>query len=216
MKPAPAAAEDSTVVAWHLRPSADALAHFRASATGLTSAEAARRLATDGPNVLTEMKSVSALQIALGQFKSLVIWILIAAGAISGVLGDRIDALAIFAVVLLNASIGFYQELTAEKSITALRELAAPHAKVLRNGQVAEIPAADVVTGDILALEAGDLVAGVNDTPVSTLAEMYRQLWSQGEAGVDVLLNLRRDGEDIDVTVHSESRYRFMERRRNH
>jgi len=65
-------------------------------------------------------------------------------------------------------------------------------------------------------VEPGDLVAGINDRTVTSLAEMYRTLWSLGEAGMDIVLNLRRDGEDVDVTVHSESRYRFMERRRRH
>ncbi len=78
------------------------------------------------------------------------------------------------------------------------------------SGMVPEGPAAQA------GIEPGDLVAGVNDAPVSTLIEMYKQLWAAGEAGADVILNLRRDGEDIDITVHSESRYRFMERRRNH
>lgn len=65
-------------------------------------------------------------------------------------------------------------------------------------------------------VEQGDLVTGVNDVPVATLAEMYHQVWSLGEAGVKVILNLRRDGEDVDVAVQSESRYRFMDRRRHH
>ena len=65
-------------------------------------------------------------------------------------------------------------------------------------------------------IEPGDLVTGVNDVPVATLSEMYHQVWSLGEAGVKVILNLRRDGENVDVVVQSDSRYRFMERRRHH
>jgi S1-C subfamily serine protease len=65
-------------------------------------------------------------------------------------------------------------------------------------------------------IEAGDLVAGINDKPVSTLAEMYKALWSQGEAGMNIVMNLRRDGENVDITVKSDSRYRFMDRRRRH
>lgn len=78
------------------------------------------------------------------------------------------------------------------------------------SGMVPEGPASQA------GVEPGDLVTGVNDVPVATLAEMYHQVWSQGDAGVKVVLNLRRDGEDVDVTVQSESRYRFMERRRHH
>lgn len=65
-------------------------------------------------------------------------------------------------------------------------------------------------------VEAGDLVAGINDKPVSTLAEMYKTLWSLGEAGMNIVMNLRRDGETVDITVKSDSRYRFMDRRRRH
>ena len=118
-----------------------------------------QRLAADGPNELKEGKRISPLQIFLGQFKSLIIWILIAAGVISGVLGDVVDAIAILAIVVLNAVIGFYQEFNAEKSIAALKKMTAPQAKVRRDGQVTSIPASGIVAGDILALEAGDLVA---------------------------------------------------------
>jgi Ca2+-transporting ATPase len=81
------------------------------------------------------------------------------AGVISGVLGEVVDAIAILAIVVLNAAIGFYQEFNAEKSIAALKKMTAPQAKVRRDGQVTSIPASGIVTGDILALEAGDLVA---------------------------------------------------------
>ena len=121
--------------------------------------EAAQRLTANGPNELKEGKRISPWQIFLGQFKSLLIWILIAAGVISGVLGEVVDAIAILAIVVLNAAIGFYQEFNAEKSIAALKKMTAPQAKVRRDGQVTSIPASGIVSGDILALEAGDLVA---------------------------------------------------------
>ena len=125
---------------------------------GLSSQEAARRLATNGPNELKEGKRISPLQIFLGQFKSLIIWILIAAGIISGVLGEVVDAIAILAIVVLNAVIGFYQEFNAEKSIAALKKMTAPQAKVRRDGQVTSILASGIVAGDIIELEAGDIV----------------------------------------------------------
>jgi Ca2+-transporting ATPase len=145
--------------AWHSRSADEALAHFRSSTSGLSGADAAARLETDGANELKEGARISAVKILLGQFTSLLIWILIAAGVISGVLGEIIDAIAILAIVILNAVIGFYQEYSAEQSIAALKKMTAPQAKVLRDGQVAVIPASRVVAGDILALEAGDLVA---------------------------------------------------------
>jgi len=144
---------------WHSQSAEAVLTQLSASAVGLSAQEAARRLAADGPNELKEGKSISPLQIFIAQFKSLIIWILIVAGVISGVLGETVDAIAILAIVILNAVIGFYQEFSAEKSIAALKKMTAPQAKVRREGQVLSIPAQEIVTGDILALEAGDLVA---------------------------------------------------------
>ena len=155
----PPIAEHPKGEAWHNRSAEEVLAHLGSSATGLSAQEAAQRLAADGPNELKEGKRISPLQIFLGQFKSLIIWILIAAGVISGVLGEVVDAIAILAIVVLNAVIGFYQEFKAEKSIAALKKMTAPQAKVRRDGQVTSIPASGIVAGDILALEAGDLVA---------------------------------------------------------
>jgi len=116
-------------------------------------------LAQCGPNELKEAKPISPLAIFFGQFKSLIIWILIAAGVLSGALGEVVDAIAILAIVVLNAVIGFYQEFNAEKSIAALRKMTAPRAKVRRDGHVTTVPAAEVVPGDVIELEAGDLVA---------------------------------------------------------
>ncbi len=144
---------------WHNRSAEDVLASLRSAATGLSAEEVTRRLDVDGPNSLTESKRISPVVLLLGQFKSLIVWILIGAGVLSAILGDTLDAVAIFAIVVLNAVIGFYQEYSAEQSIAALKKMTAPLAKVRRDGQVTETPAANVVTGDILVLEAGDLVA---------------------------------------------------------
>jgi P-type Ca2+ transporter type 2C len=151
--------EHPTDEAWHNRSAEEVLAHLGSSATGLSAAEAAQRLAASGLNELKAGKRISPLQIFLGQFKSLIIWILIAAGIISGALGEVLDTIAILAIVILNAIIGFYQEFNAEQSIAALKKMTAPQAKVRRDGQVISIPASGIVAGDILALEAGDLVA---------------------------------------------------------
>ena len=145
--------------AWHSQAGDAVLAQLGSSTTGLSAQEAAKRLAAEGPNELKEGRRISPFQIFLGQFKSLIIWILIVAGVLSGVLGETLDAAAILAIVVLNAAIGFYQEYNAEKSIAALKKMTAPQAKVRRDGQVASIPASDIVAGDILDLEAGDLIA---------------------------------------------------------
>jgi Ca2+-transporting ATPase len=157
--PACTSAEHPQGTAWHHQSVEAVLAHLGSSVTGLSAQEAAQRLATDGPNALQEGQRIRPLQIFLGQFKSLLIGMLIAAGVISGLLGERVDAIAILAIVVLNAVIGFYQECKSEKSIAALKKLTAPQASVRRDGQVTSIAAAGIVTGDILVLEAGDLVA---------------------------------------------------------
>ena len=159
MTTATAIAEHPKDEAWHHRSADETLAQLGSAASGLPGQEAARRLASDGPNELKEGTQISALRIFLGQFKSLIIWILIVAGVVSGVLGELVDAIAILAIVLLNAVIGFYQEFSAEKSITALRKMAAPQAKVRRDGKPVVIPASGVVAGDVLVLGPGDLVA---------------------------------------------------------
>jgi Ca2+-transporting ATPase len=159
MKEKPPIAEHSKGEAWHNRSAEDVLAQLGSTATGLAAQEAAKRLAAHGPNELREGKRISPLQILLSQFNSLIIWILIVAGVISSVLGQGVDAIAIFAIVILNAVIGFYQEFNAEKSIAALKKMTAPQAKVRRDGQVTSIPASGIVAGDLLMLESGDVVA---------------------------------------------------------
>lgn len=146
-------------VAWHQRSGEETLFALESVRTGLSTVEAARRLAEHGCNALAEARPVSASAIFFGQFKSLIIWILIAAGFVSGLFGEWMDCIAILAIVVLNAVIGFYQEFSAEKSIAALKKMTAPRAKVWRDGGLVTVPAAEVVPGDILELEAGDLVA---------------------------------------------------------
>jgi len=159
MTAAPALAAQAQGEAWHSLSAEETLAKLGSSAGGLSAAEAARRLTADGPNELKEGKRVSPLRILLGQFKSLIVWILIAAGVVSGALGETVDAVAILAIVVLNAVIGFYQEFNAERSIAALKKMTAPQAKVRRDGQVALIAASEIVAGDVLVLEAGDMIA---------------------------------------------------------
>ena len=144
--------------AWHRPSPAAVLESMGSSREGLAEAEAERRLAQHGPNVLRQEDPIHPLDFLLGQFKSLLVWILIAAAVLSGALGEWMDAIAILAIVLLNAVIGFYQEYNAEKSLAALKRMTAPRARVRREGQSRMIPATEVVPGDILELEVGDLV----------------------------------------------------------
>ncbi len=127
--------------------------------TGLTEEEAKNRLDQFGFNELRKGKSITPLEIFANQFKSFLIVILIFASAVSFLLGEITDAIVISAVLILNAILGFVQEYRAEKAIEALKKLAAPKAKVLREAQEAVIPAREVVPGDILLFEAGDRIA---------------------------------------------------------
>ncbi len=158
-QPSPAIAAPGTGAPWHIAAAEDVLAQVDSSPSGLTPEQATARLSAHGPNELREAERISWLRILLAQFNSLMVWILIAAGIVSGVLGDAIDAIAILAIVVLNAAIGFHQEFSAEKSIAALKKMTAPLANVRREGQVTSIPASGVVVGDILVLEAGGLIA---------------------------------------------------------
>ena len=126
---------------------------------GLSSGEAARRLAEHGPNELTREEGPSPWALLAGQFKGAMIWLLLAACAVSVAVGEVADAVAIGAIVVLNAAVGFFQEYRAERALLALRAMSAPRARVLRDGRPAVVPAADVVVGDVLLLEAGDVVA---------------------------------------------------------
>ena len=119
MATAPAIAAASKGDAWHSQPVEDVLAQLDSAATGLSSQEAARRLAANGPNELKEGKRISPLQIFLGQFKSLIVWILIAAGVISGLLGEGVDAIAILAIVVLNAVVDELAARPQESSATS-------------------------------------------------------------------------------------------------
>ena len=145
---------------WHALAADAVTAELRTDAIGgLSGAEVQRRLALHGPNELAQAAAVSGLAIFARQFASLVVGILIVAAALSAALGERIDAVAIIAIVVLNALIGFLQEQRAERAVAELRRITAPRARVLRDGLAANVPAAALVPGDLLLVEAGDLVA---------------------------------------------------------
>ena len=126
--------------------------------SGLTSAEAADRIAKYGLNSLKENVLTPPLKIFLDQFKDFIIWVLIGASLVSGFLKEWIDALAIIAIVVLNAILGFIQEYHAEKSLAALKKLSSPASKVIRDGKGRMIPSSEIVPGDLIELEAGDNV----------------------------------------------------------
>ena len=135
-----------------------ALESQQADLRGLSEAEVRRRAEQYGPNKLSEGKKKSTLQVFLEQFKDLLVIILIIAALISAVSENVESTIVIFAVLILNAILGTVQYVKAEKSLESLKAMSSPTAKVLRGGARVEIPSADVVPGDIVLLEAGDMV----------------------------------------------------------
>lgn len=128
------------------------------SSKGLTNEEASARFEKYGENALREGEKKTAFQVFAEQFKDLLVIILISAAIISAVSGNVESTIVIIAVIILNAILGTVQHIKAEKSLNSLKSLSSPNAKVLREGNKVEIPSKEVVPGDILLLEAGDLV----------------------------------------------------------
>jgi len=152
-------------------PAESVLDVLEATEKGLSGDEAARRLQEHGPNSLPEPPRPSALMRLARQFNNLLILVLIAAAAITAVLGHWVDTAVILAVVIFNTTIGFVQEGRAEAALEALRDMLAPRAAVLRNGERQTIPAGDLVPGDLVVLEAGDKVpADLRMIDVSSMA----------------------------------------------
>ncbi len=126
--------------------------------TGLSAAEAEKRLAAEGKNILRENKKAKPLAVFAGQFKDIMVIILLIATVFSAVIGETADAVTIIIIVVLNAFLGFIQEYRTEKTLESLRKISAPTAKVFRDGKLIETDAENIVRGDILPLEAGDKV----------------------------------------------------------
>ncbi len=145
--------------AWHTLPVDIVLSHLSSSPGGLADVEVERRLTLYGPNELEAPHRVSPWAVLAGQFKDVLIIILLIATAISAFLGQGIEAIAIAVIVLFAVVLGFVQEYRAERAIEALRRMAAPTVAVIRGGQEIEIPARQLVPGDLILLHAGDKVA---------------------------------------------------------
>jgi len=154
---------------WHALKAEEVLTHLEVRDEGLTSAEAEKRLQHYGPNQLEEAPRPGFLALLWGQINSFVVWLLIAAAVISGVIGwseyaqhgdttEFIETGAILAIVVLNAILGIVQEQRAEQALAALKKLAAPEAQVLRDGSRKLVPAYNLVPGDIVFLEAGNFI----------------------------------------------------------
>ncbi len=149
---------DERVQDWHGRPVTETLAELEATPAGLSQDEAQARLATYGPNRLPEPPRNSAIRRFLMQFHNILIYVLLGSAAITSTLDHIADTAVILAVVIANAIIGFIQEGKAEKAMDAIRQMLAPRASVLRDGERHTVDGASLVPGDIVLLEAGDKV----------------------------------------------------------
>lgn len=143
---------------YYLLSKEEVLENLETTMQGHSTEHAERLLQEKGANVLQEGKKKSTLEVFLSQFADLLVIILIVAAVISMVSGNVESTIVIFAVILMNAVLGTVQHKKAEKSLESLKSLSSPNAKVMRDGQKIEIPSRDVVPGDIVLLEAGDMV----------------------------------------------------------
>ena len=143
---------------WHSLRCDDIFQALNTSHSGLSETEAKARLPQYGANELKSKRQISPAMIFLRQFLSPLIYVLLVAAIISVILQDYIDAGVILGVLLVNAAIGFIQEIRAEKAMEALMQMTAPQARVERDGKVQSIPAKQIVPGDILFLETGDKI----------------------------------------------------------
>jgi len=167
----------------HAQKAEDVLAALRSGPHGLSAAEAAARLATHGPNELRETISRPAWKMLVAQFVEPMILILVAAAVLSFVLGDVTEGVAILAIVLLFGVLGFIQEYRAEKAMAALKQLASPGVRVRRAGALLEIPARELVPGDVVQLETGNVVpADLRLIHVVRLGVMEAALTGESEA----------------------------------
>jgi P-type Ca2+ transporter type 2C len=157
-KLAPPAAEPEAAYPWHQLSVEAVLDALRSTAQGLRTAEAQERLATVGPNEITEGKRRTPLRMFVDQFADFMILVLLVAAIISGLIGEAKDTIAIVVIVVLNAVIGFIQEYRADRAMEALKAMAAPTATAMRDGGMAPVPASTLVPGDVVWIEAGNIV----------------------------------------------------------
>lgn len=151
-------ASDGVIIMWHTLSTKEIFTLLHSGKDGLSSREAEKRIENIGFNILKEGRRISAIQVFLAQFQDFMVLVLLAATLISCLMGELSDAFAISAIVLLNAILGYSQEMKAERSIEALRELNSPTSNVIRDGKVINIQTDKLVPGDIVIIEAGSRV----------------------------------------------------------
>ncbi len=192
---------------WHALSAEQVYERLQSGADGLESSLAASRLAESGLNQLVSGEKKTFLSIFLSQFSDLMIWVLIGAAAISGLLGEWVDASIILTVVILNAILGTVQESKAEAALDALQEMAAPTAQVMRGGVLQEIAATELVVGDLVLIEAGNSIPA-DLRLVETAALKIEESALTGES-VPVEKSTSPLGED-NVPIGDQTNMAFM------
>jgi len=143
---------------WHLLPLSEIAQLLQTTPSGLNEVSAQERLCENGKNQIEDTKKKTVFRMIISQLTDFMILILIAAAIISGIIGDVTDTIIILAIVILNAIVGFIQEYRAEKAMEALKNMAANHARIMREGKIIDVPASDLVPGDVVVLEAGNVI----------------------------------------------------------
>ena len=144
---------------WYQKSPQEIAADLSASLSdGLSSENAQKNLDKYGPNELKEKQGKSFISKVIAQFSDFLIIILIVAALVSVFVGETKDAIVIMSIVVINAMLGLYQEGKAEKALESLKEMSSPTARVFRNGKTEEIPALELVPGDLVILETGDII----------------------------------------------------------
>jgi P-type Ca2+ transporter type 2C len=165
--------DPSATKPWHVQSAGQVCADLETDPVrGLTPDAAMQRLARHGPNRLAQKKPRSAWLKFFDQFRNVLVMVLLGAVVLAAAIGDLKDAVVILIVVVFNAALGFYQEHRAEATLAALKKMLAQHARVRRGGRVLEIPAKELVPGDLVLLEAGDRIPADGRVLVSHNAEV--------------------------------------------
>lgn len=192
---------------WHTLSAEEALTLSGSNAGGLDEAAVQQKRSEFGKNELTVKKKVNPLVIFIRQFLNVMILVLVVAAVISFFIGEGSDTIVIIIIIILNALIGFVQEYRAEKAMEALQQMSTPAARVVRNGKNSEIPAADIVPGDIVLLEAGNTVpADMRLVEVAALKANEASL--TGESNAVDKTTQQLSGDDLPLGDRTNMVYR--------
>ncbi|MEK6481250.1 HAD-IC family P-type ATPase [Catalinimonas sp. 4WD22] len=190
---------------YYLQSSENTFEELSSSPEGISESEAKQRLEKDGPNELDTETKINKLKILINQFKSFIIYIMLFALVLSLILGEYSDAIVIAAILIANAIIGYYQEVSAQESLQALKEMGIVKANVVRDGKTKEIDSKYLVKGDVIYLKAGDKVPA--DVRVFEAKEL--KVEESALTGESLAVEKSVDKLDEDVQIGDQSNMLF-------